>query len=105
MVKCHNAAVTDCSLHPTGLYWITSSGDSTWAMHDLMTNQVLLHLDAGAPCNAISFHPDGLILGVATDNREVKISDMKSSKYAAIFGDHPGKVSSLCFSESGYSTI
>ncbi len=51
----------------------------------------------------VQFHPDGLLLGAATEDALVRIYDIKAAqKTAATFKGHSGKVQGLSFSENGY---
>jgi len=102
VVKNHTEEVTGCTLHATGLYWVTGSLDNSWAFHDIPTATCLSQISAEAGVSAVSFHPDGLILGTGLVDSTIKIWDAKTQKKAATFEGHKGKITDLSFSENGY---
>ena len=100
----HNAAVTDLSIHALGTYFVSASMDGTWALHDMNKNKCLTHItDSKSGGNtAVSFHPDGLLLGIGTANSVITIWDMKQPEKAATqLEGHKDKIASMEFSENG----
>jgi pre-mRNA-processing factor 19 len=98
----HHGEVVGCSLQATGAYWITASADKTWAFHDIENATTLASVNGDAAFTAVSFHPDGLIVGTGSVDSAVKIWDVKALKNAATFEGHKGKVVDISFSENGY---
>jgi len=101
----HKAEVTGCSMHPSGDYAVTSSADRSWGFFDLKEGKCVAQVldakvEAGFSC--VSFHPDGLILGVGSSDSLLRVYDVKVQKNVASFPGHAGTVTSLCFSENGY---
>lgn len=52
--------------------------------------------------SAVSFHPDGLILGTGTQDKLVRVWELRTQKNVAQFEGHAGPVLGLSFSENGY---
>jgi pre-mRNA-processing factor 19 len=103
--KVHTDEVSGISLHSTGDYLATSSLDRSWALHDIRSGALMLHVaDPSVKAAFLSarFHPDGLILGTGTADSLVRIWDIKSQQNVASFEGHHGKVVDLSFSENGY---
>ena len=104
VVTDHSAAVTDLSIHALGTYFVSASMDGTWALHDMNKNKCLTHItDPKSGGNtAVSFHPDGLLLGIGTAKSVITIWDMKQPEKAATqLEGHKDKISSMEFSENG----
>lgn len=108
--------VTSLALHPTDTLLASASTDGTWSIHDLATDKpstlltVSLPEDAAAGTSntAIAFHPDGTLLGVGSSDSRIRVFDIVTGKCVATFPGHSetsgaGAISSLSFSENGYS--
>jgi len=103
VVKKHRAEVTDLSVHPLGDFFLTSSRDKSWAIHDFSTHRCVRHMqeqDSGYGC--MKFHPDGLILAGGCENNTVQVWDIKDQVTVATLSGHEGEVTALSFSENGY---
>jgi pre-mRNA-processing factor 19 len=103
VIRKHKGEVTDLSLHPLGDYFLTSSLDNSWALHELMTGRCVRHvkdLDAGYRC--MKFHPDGLIMAGGTTNKTVAVWDVKDQVTVATLTGHEDDVEAITFSENGY---
>lgn len=103
VVRKHGAEVTDLSLHPLGEFFVTSSLDKSWALHDLSTGRCVRQLQeqqSGYRC--MKFHPDGLILAGGTEDKKVQVWDIKDQVVVATLEGHEGEVEALSFSENGY---
>ena len=103
-VTCHSAPVTDLTIHPLGTYFVSASMDSTWALHDMNENKCLTHItDSTSGGNmTVSFHPDGLLLGVGTANSVVTLWDLKQPQKAATqLEAHQDTITSMAFSQNG----
>ncbi len=112
-VENNNVALTSISLHPIGTHFVTSSLDGKWSFHSLLG--YTLHVgDNKAPITSLQVHPDGQLLGTAsnastkseTESSIVKIWDFRSQEECASFS-YRGRggsstVNSLTFSENGY---
>ena len=104
-LSCHTDEVTDCSLHATNEFLVTSSKDSTWAFHDIAAGKTLAVVKDANPSagvNCVQFHPDGLILGTGTTDNLIRVWDIKTQQNVASFEGHTGAVNALSFSENGY---
>mmetsp|Transcript_50548 Transcript_50548/g.114819 ORF Transcript_50548/g.114819 Transcript_50548/m.114819 type:complete len:510 (-) Transcript_50548:47-1576(-) len=94
--------VTGLSVHPTGDYLVTAGKDGTWALCSIAYHAVLHKESGSSGYNCVSFHPDGLLLGLGSANNAAEIWDMKTQKKIHAFEDHGGAVNALDFSENGY---
>lgn len=104
-ITAHKGEVTDISVHPSKDYFVSAGLDSKWAFYDFETANPIVETfdnESQSGYTAISFHPDGMILGAGTGDSTVQIWDVKAQKIAATFGDHSGKIQALAFSENGY---
>ncbi|KAJ3075368.1 hypothetical protein HDU98_008322 [Podochytrium sp. JEL0797] len=109
VIKGHSSDVTDVAVHPSGLYGVSASLDSSWAFLDLVKGVQVsktVHPDGQEAYSSIAMHPDGLIIGTGTTDSIIRIWELKSSKNVATFSDSAkqlvGKISSMSFSENGY---
>jgi pre-mRNA-processing factor 19 len=103
VVRKHSAEVTDLSVHPLGDFFLTSSLDKSWALHDFATGRCIRHVQeqqSGYGC--MNFHPDGLILAGGTVDKTVQVWDIKDQVTVATLTGHEGEVEALSFSENGY---
>lgn len=103
VIRKHRAEVTGLSIHPLGDYFLTSSMDKSWALHELATGRCVRHvkdLQSGFSC--MSFHPDGLILAGGTEENTVAVWDVKDQVTVATLTGHEGQVKALSFSNNGY---
>jgi pre-mRNA-processing factor 19 len=103
VVRKHRAEVTDLSIHPLGDFFLTSSRDKSWALHDFTTGRCIRHVQeqqSGYGC--MSFHPDGLILAGGTEDKTVQVWDIKDQVTVATLSGHEGELEALSFSENGY---
>lgn len=104
-MKDHQAEVVGITLHPSKKYFVTASADTTWNFYDLEAASLLKSVSDESVkegYTTVSFHPDGLILGTATDAHAIRIWEVRQQKNVASFPDHTGTVRSLSFSENGY---
>lgn len=51
---------------------------------------------------ALSFHPDGILLGTASSDKTVRMWDLKSQQNVHTFEEHGGAAKAISFSENGY---
>lgn len=103
VVRKHRAEVTDLSVHPLGDYFVTSSLDKSWALHELATGRCVRHVkDFNTGYRCMNFHPDGLILAGGTEDNTVAVWDVKDQVTVAVLTGHEGQVGALSFSNNGY---
>lgn len=103
VIKKHKDSVTALDLHPLENCFISSSKDNVWILHDLETSKTIkICKDHPAPFKSMSFHPDGMMLGVGSDDGNIHIYDMKGQGYKAELNGHTKPVECLAFSENGY---
>jgi len=103
VVRKHSDEVTDLSVHPLGDFFLTSSLDKSWALHDFSTGRYVRHVQeqqSGYGC--MKFHPDGLILAGGTVDKTVQVWDIKDQVTVATLTGHEGAITGLSFSENGY---
>jgi pre-mRNA-processing factor 19 len=106
--KDHKADVTAVSVHATGDYVVSASMDKTWALYDLATGvcrKIVADAAVTGGFSAASFHPDGLILGTGTTDNLVRVWDVKTQQNVVTFDAAKGAVSSINFSENGFSLV
>ncbi|CAJ1337410.1 unnamed protein product [Effrenium voratum] len=98
----HSAEVTDVGIHPLGEYFLTSSLDKSWAIHDFATGKCVRHKqDLESAYNCMSFHPDGLILAGGTEDKAVVVWDVKEQATVANLPAEDA-IQALTFSGNGY---
>jgi pre-mRNA-processing factor 19 len=103
VVKKHSAEVTDLSVHPLGDFFLTSSRDKSWALHDFSSGKCVRHMQEQASgYGCMKFHPDGLILAGGTEDKTVQVWDIKDQVTVATLTGHEGEIEALSFSENGY---
>lgn len=106
--------VNDVSIHPSQTLAISAQQDGTWAVHDLdiasgkpsiiLTGALPDDADPTTANTAIAFHPDGAIFGLGSSDSKIRIFDVVSGKCIASFDGHgAGPITSLSFSENGYT--
>jgi len=103
VIKKHSDEVTDLSVHPLGDFFLTSSLDKSWALHDFSNGRCVRHVQeqqSGYGC--MKFHPDGLILAGGTQDKVVQVWDIKDQVTVATLTGHEGAIEALSFSENGY---
>ncbi|KAJ3332616.1 hypothetical protein HDU76_013658 [Blyttiomyces sp. JEL0837] len=104
--KGHGGEVTALALHPCGDYFASVSLDSAWAFNDIESGSQVSKIsnpDVTSGYSAVSFHPDGLILGTGTVDSKIRLWEVKSATNVQVFeGQHVGKITSVSFSENGY---
>jgi len=96
---------TGISLHALGNYLLSCSTDQHWAFSDIITGQTLCRVtedDSNAALTCTQFHPDGVIFGTGTEDRQVRIWDLKERTNVASFDGHTEAITSISFSENGY---
>lgn len=62
--------------HPSRRYFVSGSSDASWSFYDLETTTCLKQVGAeegpAEPYTTLQFHPDGLILGTATEAKVIR---------------------------------
>jgi len=102
VVSMHTDDVTDVSVHPSGDYFVSTSFDNSWALHDLKSGNSLCHVRGAAGLTCGSFHPDGMLFGSGTMDKIIRIWDLKSQKNVVNFEGHLGEIVDISFSENGF---
>ncbi|KAK4702029.1 pre-mRNA-processing factor 19, partial [Phenoliferia sp. Uapishka_3] len=110
-----NGEVAALALHPTDTLFASASSDGSWSIHDLTTSpkpSTLFTVDnpadaAGVANSAIAFHPDGGLLAVGSSDSTIRVYQIVDGACVATFDAEaapgPGAISSLSFSENGYT--
>ncbi|KAJ1722260.1 hypothetical protein LPJ53_003302 [Coemansia erecta] len=105
IIKAHSTEVVDLSIHPCGEYFASAAVDGTWAVHSLDGKTVIEGI-IESPISQISFHPDGMFLGIGTSDGFAKVVDVKQRQVLAtldVSSEQESKeVTGLHFSENGY---
>lgn len=101
----HRSEVVGVAVQPSQRYFVTASADASWCFYDTETATCMKRFEGvQEPYTAVQFHPDGIILGTATDEAVIRMFEFRSQKNVAdLRSGHQGKVRALCFSENGYT--
>ena len=98
----HTAAVTSLSLHPSALYFASSSLDSSYHLYSLTSPAPVVVTTTPSPLNSVAFHPDGRILASCHADCGVRIYDALSSQCIVAFTSHTAATVGMAFSPNGY---
>ncbi|GAW80734.1 pre-mRNA-processing factor 19 [Plasmodium gonderi] len=99
----HKDHITSLSLHPLENYFISSSKDNLWILNDIETSKTIKICKMNpSPFKHLSIHPDGMMIGTASDDSNIHIYDIKSQEYKASLTGHADVVNCISFSENGY---
>ncbi|KAJ3194349.1 hypothetical protein HDU67_004777 [Dinochytrium kinnereticum] len=102
-ISTHDGEITGLTLHPCGEYFVSASTDASWSINDISRGESIKSFsEAGVACTAVSFHPDGMLMGLGLKNSLVDIWDVKAGSKVHSFEGHQGAVTSISFSENGY---
>lgn len=108
----HGGEVNALALHPTDTLVASAAADGTWSIIDLASAKPSILLTVSLPADApdgtantaIAFHPDGKLLGVGSSDSVIRFFDIVTGSCLKTFDGHAaGAISSLSFSENGYS--
>lgn len=102
----HFGEVVGASVHPSRHYFVTASQDKTWCFYDVQTGSCLQQVKQEGTAESytcVQFHPDGLIVGTGTEEKIVRIWELRSMKNVASVQGHAGPVRALAFSENGFT--
>ncbi|CAD2097484.1 pre-mRNA-processing factor 19 [Plasmodium vinckei petteri] len=99
----HKDNVHSLSLHPLENYFISSSKDSIWILHDMETGKTIKTCKSSpSPFKNLSIHPDGMMFGIGSEDSNIYIYDIKSQEYKASLTGHTKSIECISFSENGY---
>ncbi|VWU51207.1 pre-mRNA-processing factor 19, putative [Hepatocystis sp. ex Piliocolobus tephrosceles] len=99
----HKDSVTSLSLHPLENYFISSSKDSTWILHDMESSKTIKTVKNNPSMfKHLSFHSDGMMVGIAGEDSNIHIYDIKSQEYKVSLSGHEKAVECIAFNENGY---
>eukprot|EP00884_Botryococcus_braunii_P021924 jgi/Botrbrau1/8415/Bobra.0237s0035.1 len=101
----HHGEVTSLAIHPSYSFFACACSDKTWTLCDGGTGEIITQVadpTVEAGYTTARFHPDGLILGVGSEDSLIRIWEARTAKNVANFEGHVGPVTSLSFSENGY---
>ncbi|KAK1391399.1 Pre-mRNA-processing factor 19 [Heracleum sosnowskyi] len=108
ILRNHTAEVQAVTIHPSQKYFVTASLDHTWQFYDLSSGSRVAQVACCTGYESLStavFHPDGHIFGTcASDLGPVRFWDVaKQDDILKLDNPHTGPVTSIAFSENGYS--
>ncbi|ANQ07754.1 Uncharacterized protein PCOAH_00020160 [Plasmodium coatneyi] len=99
----HKDQITSLALHPMENYFVTSSKDNVWILHDMETSRTVKICKTNpSPFKHLAIHPDGIMLGIGSEDSNIHIYDIKSQEYKASLSGHTSDVQHISFSENGY---
>lgn len=106
----HNDEVVSSHIHPVRDYIITVCKNNNWSLWDTTKSELIMtrREKNKNQYKCASLHPDGLLLGVGTEDSMVKLFDYQTGgKLVASFPQHGSdekraNVSGIAFNENGY---
>jgi pre-mRNA-processing factor 19 len=96
-------AIVGVSVHPCGDYAAAAGESGCWAFYDLAYGTCRQVFAQSAPLSTGVFHPDGLIFATADKGDSLQLWDLKNERPALKFSAGAGQITSVAFSENGYS--
>merc|ERR1712217_464396 len=106
----HYTEVISAQLHPCGSYIVSVCKDKKWNIWDVTKGNLITTAEEtnSFKYTAADFHPDGLLLGVGTEDHLIKLFDYQAaSKEVACFSvPHSkvkGDIKDIAFNENGYT--
>jgi len=101
--------VVSINVHPSGGYFFTACADGAWSLYDVEQTERLVRVGPkegeSFSYTAAALHPDGLILCTGTNNATMKVWETRTQQSVATLEGHVGSISSISFSENGYSMV
>ena len=108
-VRTHKGEISGLAVHPTSSFFVLSSTDKTYSMHDISNfSQVFRSVPSDEPFSSLSIHPDGCLIGLGTPSSTIQIYDIRTGAIAASLAppdSSPFTVNTLTFSENGYHLL
>ncbi|GAB66247.1 WD domain G-beta repeat domain containing protein [Plasmodium cynomolgi strain B] len=103
----HLKKVSDIVAHPTYSLCISGANDKTvhnvWILHDMETARTIKICKTNpSPFKQLAIHPDGIMIGIGSEDSHIYIYDIKSQEYKASLSGHTSEVNYISFSENGY---
>jgi len=96
VIKVHNQNVVSCSVHPSYNYVGTLSSDGLWALTEIDSGECVSSANVDLPGTFSAFHPDGLLVGIGSEQGVIRIWDaMNASKAADLSTGSSGIIASL----------
>jgi len=108
-VRSHKGELTGLEVHPTSSFFVLSSIDKTYSLHDLSNfSQIFRSAPSEEAFTSLSIHPDGCLIGLGTPTSTIQIYDIRTGAIAASLTPpdaSPFTVHTLSFSENGYHLL
>eukprot|EP01083_Nonionella_stella_P014240 40057_1 len=104
MKDVHRASVIGLSVHPlSNEYFLSCSSDGVWCFNATNKQQTMLSVDNedNIGFNAMELHPDGQILATGSDDKKLKIWDIRSSQIGLTFAVNQN-ITCCNFNQNGY---
>ena len=101
----YNDRVLSLSIHPLNEYFLSCSLDGFWYFHSMKECKTLLKGGDGDNCkgyNCMELHPDGQILAIGSNNKKLKIWDIRTNEIGYTFDLNDNNISCINFNENGY---
>jgi len=100
----HDGQVSALSVLPIETCILSFSFDGSWALLDVLSQSIVRKVRvSGSRLLCGQVHPDGLLLGTGGDSGVLNMFDIREQKSVCVLEGHSGGITSLSFSENGYS--
>ncbi|KAF9535329.1 WD40-repeat-containing domain protein [Crepidotus variabilis] len=108
-IRTHKGELSGLAVHPTSSFFVLSSTDKTYSLHDVSTfSQIFRSGPSEEAFTGLSVHPDGCLIGLGTPTSTIQIYDIRTGAIAASLAPPEGSpftVNTLSFSENGYHLL
>ena len=108
-IRTHKGELSGLAVHPTQSFFVLSSTDKTYSVHDISNFSQIFRSAASEDAFAsLSLHPDGCLIGLGTPSSTIQIYDIRTGAIAASLAPtsaSPFTVGTLSFSENGYHLL
>lgn len=102
----HHSGPVSLSVHPSSLTYVTAGLDGRWHLNEMNTGRSINQFvnqahNQSIGFSAVSFHPDGRIIGVAATDQTFKVFDASSASVVGSFKGHTAAPLCVAFSPNG----
>ncbi|CAN3356999.1 U4/U6 small nuclear ribonucleoprotein Prp4p [Diutina catenulata] len=102
-LEAHENRITKVIVHPTSLFFATTSGDQTWKLWDMATQEPVWQQEGHSKeVFAGAFHPDGSLFVSGGLDGVSRVTDLRSGRNIVTVQGHAKGVYALDFAPNGY---